>query len=244
MLPFLLVSTRPEEEALASEYNAYLRSTHLGPDQLELAEFDLVGLPEIDPANYAGVFVAGSPYGGGANGYVSQTQKWVQQELAALFTQLLEAETPLLATGNATPILAKVLGWSVSSEFAEFGELTEIELTREAKQDPVFDSLPEAFPAYVNHGEAVETLPASAVRLARSLNTPVQVFRTGERVYGVQFSPELDAELIGSRITAFHDAGDSGIGDTESLVTTGRYGAGNHVAGRVLANFVEVFGDV
>ncbi len=241
MLPFLLVSTRPEEEALASEYNAYLRSTGLEPDQLELAEFDLVGLPDIDPARFAGVFVAGSPYGSGASGYVSQTQRWVQQELTSLFGQLLEAQTPLLATGNATPILARALGWPVSSEFAEPGELTEIELTREAKQDPVFDSLPDAFPAYVNHGEATETLPPSGVRLARSLNTPVQVFRTGDRVYGVQFSPELDAELIGARITAFHDAGDSGIGDTESLVTTGRYGAGNHVAGQVLANFVKVF---
>lgn len=241
MVPFLLVSTRPEEEALASEYGAYLRSTGLQPEELELAEFDLVGLPDIDPQRFAGVFVAGSPYGGGARGYVSQTQKWVQKELKSLFSQLLEAGTPLLATGNATPILADRLGLPVSSEFAEFGELTEIELTREAKKDLVFGDLPDAFPAYVNHGEAVEKLPEGVTRLARSLNTPVQVFRSGERVYGVQFSPELDAELIGAKITAFHDAGDSGIGDTESLVTTGRYGSGDHVAGRVLANFVKVF---
>ncbi len=241
MRPFLLVSTRPEEEALSSELQAYLKATGLETQRLELAEFDLVGLPTIEPQAYCGVFVAGSPYGSTASGYVSTTQQWVQEELAHLFTQLLQAGTPVLATGNAVGVLAKQLGYELSNELSEVGEIAEIELTREAREDPVFQSLPETFPAYVNHGEGIVKLPDTAVRLARSLNTPVQAFRTRGNVYGLQFNPELDAELIAQQIAAFYDAGDSGIGDAESLVMVGRYSQGEHAAARILANFVEVF---
>lgn len=243
MKPFLLVSTRPEEEALASEYRAYRRGAGLQQDQLELAEFDLVGLPEIEPEKYSGVFIAGSPYGGSADGYVSSTQKWVREELAALFEQLLLAGTPILATGSSVGILGAQLGFPVSSRDAEFGELVDIELTRDAWEDPLFEGLPDAFVAYVNHGDAVDELPDSdsETRLARSLNTSVQAFRHGSNVYGIQFNPELDSELMFSKTEAFADAGDSGIGDIESLVTTGRSGAGDHSAAKILANFVKVF---
>lgn len=245
MKPFLLVSTRPEEEALASEYQAYLRSSGLESGELELAEFDLIGLPPVEPERYSGVFVAGSPYGGAADGYVSASQKMVREELTSLFQQLLDAGTPILATGSSMAILAEVLGLPTSAEYAEFGEVTEIEVTREGKEDPVFGDLPSRFPAYVNHAEAVEELPSpaaqSAVRLAWSLNTPIQAFRAGEHVYAVQFSPELDAGLMQAKMQAFQDAGDTGIGDTESLVTAGRYGDGGQAAGRVLSGFVRVF---
>lgn len=243
MKPFLLVSTRPEEEALASEYRAYRRGAGLEESQLELAEFDLVGLPEIEPGRYSGVFVAGSPYGGTADGYVSSTQRWVREELAALFEQLLAAGTPILATGSSVGILGAQLGFPVSSRDAEFGEIVDIELTRDAWEDPVFEGLPDAFVAYVNHGDAVEELPESETRLARSLNTVVQAFRHGENVYGIQFNPELDSELMFAKTEAFADAGDSGIGDIESLVTTGRQGSGEHSAAKILANFVKVFSD-
>lgn len=249
MKPFLLVSTRPEEEALASEYQAYLRSSGLEPSELELAEFDLIGLPPVEPGRYSGVFVAGSPYGGAADGYVSASQKMVREELTALFQQLLDAGTPILATGSSAAILAEVLDFPRSAEYAEFGEVTEVEVTREGKEDPIFGDLPGLFPAYVNHAEAVDELPSaavqpaqSAVRLAWSLNTPIQAFRAGEHVYAVQFSPELDAGLMQAKMQAFQDAGDTGIGDTESLVTAGRYGEGGQAAGRVLSGFVRVFG--
>lgn len=243
MKPFLLVSTRPEEEAIASEYQAYLRASRLDPEQLELAEFDLIGLPPVEPSQYSGVFVAGSPYGGGAStGYLSQTQQWIRDELRDLFQQLLTEQTPLLATGNAVSILGEVLGLPTSDQYSEFGELAEIELTREGQEDPIFQGLPDAFLAYVNHADSVEETSGETVRLARSLNAPVQVFRHGELTYAVQFIPELDAELIDAKVRAFEDAGDTGIGDIESLVTTGRHGSGRHAAAGVLANFVRIFG--
>ncbi len=241
MKPFLLVSSRPEEEALDSEYQAYLRATGLDADQLELAEFDLVGLPPIEPEQYAGIFVAGSPYGGaGDRGYISQRTSWVREELEALLKQLLEADASLLVTGSAIAILTRILGGKVSGENAEYGDIIDVERTRDAREDPVMAGIPEVFLAYVNHSEAIDELPEEAVRLAWSLNTPVQVYRWKDNVYAVQFNPELDADAINVQIQGFADAGDSGFGDPESLVTRGRHGDGSHAAGQILANFVKV----
>lgn len=242
MKPFLLVSTRPEEEALDSEYQAYVRASGLDPDDLKLAEFDLVGLPLIEPELYSGVFVAGSPYGASAtDGYISQTQQWVRSELRDLFAQLLDAKTPLLATGTSITILADLLGGQVSSENAEYAEIVDIEVDRDAADDPLLTDVPSVFQAYVNHGEAVDALPPDTVRLARSLNTPVQIFKYKDNVYAVQFNPELDAEAIHIQLEGYADSGDSGLGDSESLVAIGRHGTGSHKAGNLLSNFVERF---
>lgn len=242
MLPFLLVSTRPEEEALDSEYQAYLTASGLDRETLELAEFDLLGLPPIDSTRYAGIFVAGSPYGGASpDGYVSPTQQRVRAELEDLFKELLEAGSPIMATGTSMTILAEILGASITDEYAEYAALIDVELVADAKEDPIFGVLPNVFLAYTNHGDAVAELPPSAVRLARALDTPVQAFRYGDRVYGVQFNPELDAEAIDSQARAFEDSGDSGFGDVEALVAAGRHSAGNHEGAGVISGFVRQF---
>lgn len=243
MLPFLLVSTRPEEEALDSEYQAYLSASGLDREDLELAEFDLLGLPPIDSAQYAGVFVAGSPYGAGSpGGYVSPTQRRVQEELRELFTELLQTAAPIMATGTSMTILAELLGASITDQYAEYAEIIDVELVAEAGEDPIFKELPNVFLAYTNHGEAVGELPEGSVRLARALDTPIQAFRHGDRVYGVQFNPELDAEAIESQARAFDDSGDTGFGDVEALVAAGRHSAGHHEGAGIIAGFVRRFG--
>lgn len=242
MSAFLLVSTRPEEEALDSEYQAYLRATGLPREQLDLAEFDLVGLPPVEVGKYAGVFVAGSPYGNATiSGRPSQTQQWIGQELRELFTQLLQANTPILATGTAMTVLVDVLGGVTTSEYAEVAEVIDVELTREGQDDPVFANLPESFLAFAGHDQSCATLPEGAVRLALSMSCPIQAFRVGDNVYATQFSPELDAEAIRRQLDAYADAGYFGFGDPDSLVNTGRHTEGFHTSAMVLRNFVSKF---
>lgn len=242
MKPFLLVSTRGEEDALDTEYQAYLQASGLESGELELAEFDLLGLPPLDPGDFAGVIVAGSPYGViSEDGYISATQQNVRAELTSVFEQFLAAETPLLATGTAMTILTEVLGGQVSADNAEFAELADIELTDEGVADPVFAGAPAVFTAYANHSEAVDQLPKGAVRLARSLYSPIQVFRFGDSVYATQYNPELDADRIARQSNAFADAGDTGFGDVEALVSEGRHTAGDHAAAAVIRGFANRF---
>ena len=239
MKKFLLVSTRPEEEALVTEYQAYLRAAGLAEADLELAEFDLIGLPEIDLADYAGVFVAGSPYGNATvDGHVSNTQRWVAGELRDLLAQIIETGTPCIATGTAMTILAEVLGGSVSNKYAQQPQVAEVTLTREGREDPLLAGIEEDFLAYVSHTESCDDVPPGAQRLAWTAECPVQIIRAGENLYAVQFNPELGAEAIERQLRRYADAGDFGVADMDALVETGRTSAGGHQAGRILRNFV------
>lgn len=242
MKPFLLVSTRPEEEALDSEYQAYKKAAKLSPEDLELAEFDLLGLPPLDFQDYSGVFVAGSPYGAApGTGHLSQREQSVREQLTTLLKEVLEADVPLLVTGNAMNILTQILGGEVAADDPGLSEITDIELTRKALEDPLVGDSPEVFPAFVNHSELVVEVPQGAVRLARSLNSPVEIYRVGDRTYAVKFNPELDAEAIRTQAQAHADAGYSGMADLEASVVIGRHGSGDHAAARILSNFAEHF---
>lgn len=241
MKPFLLISTRPEEEALVSEYQAYLHASGLTEDQLELAEFDLIGLPPIDLSDYQGVFVAGSPYGNATvHGKVSKTQRWVAEELRVFFSQVLESDTPCLATGTSMTILAELLGGSTTDEYPELSQVTEVSTTREGRSDPLLAGMNDTFLAYVSHAESCADVPKGAQRLAWSLNCPIQALRYREKTYAVQFNPELDAEAIALQIDAYADAGDFGVGGVDTLVATGRHSEGNHQACQILRNFVTL----
>ena len=49
-------------------------------------------------------------------------------------------------------------------------------------------------------------MPAGAVRLARSEQSPNQAFRYGERTWGLQFHPEVDLPLYTGWIQNYADA--------------------------------------
>ncbi len=238
----MLVSTRPDEEALDSEFQTYVRATGLNADELDLAEFDLIGLPPIDLSLYKGVFVAGSPYGNATvEGHVSKTQRWVGDELETLFQQILDTETPCLATGTAMTILARMIGAEVAEEHAELTNIAEITITPDGRSDPLLSGSPESFVAYVSHTESCEKLPEGAVRLAWSLNCPIQMFRFRTSIYATQFSPELDAEAISRQLQAYADAGSFGVSEADFLIGTGRHTDGQHDAGQILRRFVQIF---
>lgn len=59
----LLVSTRPESEAVATEHISFLKVIGLEPKELEQVRLDMLGLPEINVCVYAGIIVVGSVYG-------------------------------------------------------------------------------------------------------------------------------------------------------------------------------------
>ena len=52
--PFLLVQSRPEDEASDDEYAAFLRFGRLRPWQVERVRLDQGQFPEVDVTNYKG----------------------------------------------------------------------------------------------------------------------------------------------------------------------------------------------
>ncbi len=83
---------------------------------------------------------------------------------------------------------------------------TTIHLTPAGRADPLLGRLgEEIFAAQVSHAQSALELPPGAVRLAFDNWDENQAFRIGERAWGVQFHPEMDAEIARAYLRAGWD---------------------------------------
>ncbi|ABI56953.1 glutamine amidotransferase [Alkalilimnicola ehrlichii MLHE-1] len=146
------------------------------------------GLPE--PTRLAGVIITGS------HGMVTEGEPWLptaEQWLRAL----VAGEVPVLGICYGHQLLARAMGGAVDyrERGIEIGTAT-VHRTEPARADPLFRTLPQAFPAQVVHRQFVRHLPRGAVVLARSGVEPHHAFRIGARAWGVQFHPEFSPEVM------------------------------------------------
>ena len=157
---------------------------------------------------------------------------WLREE--NLFLQrLLDLGLPVLGVCLGAQLLAK-------AAHAGVGPATEpeigwhpVELTAEAREDPVFAGLPERFEAFQWHYYTYG-LPAGAVELARS---PVctQAFRLGDRAWGIQFHAEVTGAEAQSWIEDEPDACSPGLAE-ETRERIGDWSAlGRDLCGAFLA---------
>jgi GMP synthase-like glutamine amidotransferase len=91
-------------------------------------------------------------------------------------------------------LLAASLGACVYPGPAPEVGVLPVQLTDDARSDPVFSALPPEFLTLQWHGDTFD-LPEGAVRLAGSPAYPNQAFRVGSTAYGVQFHVEVSPEL-------------------------------------------------
>jgi GMP synthase (glutamine-hydrolysing) len=127
-------------------------------------------------------------FGGAMHADQDDRHPWLRDE--DMFIQrLFDLGTPVLGVCLGAQLLAKAAHAPVfPSSVPEIG-WHGVELAPEAADDPVLGGLPARFEAFQWHFYT-HGLPAGADELARS---PVctQAFRLGERVWGVQFHPEV-----------------------------------------------------
>ena len=111
-----------------------------------------------------------------------------------LLREAVDAGVPVLGICLGGQLLARALGAEVRpAEQPETGWLT-VEATPEAAGDALLSHLRAPVGVYQWHLDVFD-LPAGAVRLARSPQSPNQAFRYGERAWGLQFHPEVDLPL-------------------------------------------------
>lgn len=240
MKPFLLLATRPEDEAADNEYACFLRHTGLAPDELVRVRLEQAPMPPIDLDDYSGIFVGGSPFTGSVpRAHKSDTQLRVETELGRLLDVVVEADFPFFGACYGVGTLGRHQGGVVDGTYSETIGPIEVTLTAEGAADPVLEGLPERFEAYVGHKESCTMLPASAVLLASGEACPVQMFRVRRNLYGTQFHPEADAESMLTRVRIYRDAGYFDPDEqavVEASVRSGNVGAVH----RILANFVRL----
>lgn len=150
-------------------------------------------VPNGAAAPAVGRYDAVMVFGGGMHADQEDRHLWLRGELDWL-RGALEAEVPLLGVCLGAQLVARAAGARVHpAGEVEIGWLP-VQATPAAGDDPVFAGLPRRFDAFQWH-EYTYDLPGGARELAAS---PVcnQAYRLGDRVWGVQFHPEVTAEIV------------------------------------------------
>ena len=127
---------------------------------------------------------------------VNDPDPWIAEE-TSFIRSALHAGTPVIGVCLGSQFMAKSLGATIRSGKALEIGMTQVRLTAEAKQDPVFSTLPESFEVFEWHGEVFD-LPKDSVPLAGSDIAPLQAFRYGDRAYGLLFHLEMEENGIDS----------------------------------------------
>ena len=127
---------------------------------------------------------------------VNDSDSWIAEETEFIRSVIL-AGKPVIGVCLGGQFMAKSLGATVRPGKALEIGMTPVRLTAEAKQDPVFSTLPESFEVFEWHGEVFD-LPKDCAPLAGSDIAPLQAFRYAARAYGLLFHLEMEENGIES----------------------------------------------
>jgi GMP synthase (glutamine-hydrolysing) len=240
MRPFLLLTTRVEDETAASEYELFASLTGLSHERLAHHRLDIAPLPStFDLADYSGVFLAGSPFTStDPPASKPPVQLRVERELDELLDDIAAHDVPFFGACYGIGTLGRHAGAVIDRTYGERSSAAPIRLTDEGAADPVFGVLPARFDAFVGHKEAIAVLPPDAVLLATGDACPVQAFRIGRNRYATQFHPELTVDAMVARVRTYSTHGY--FDPTETAAIADRVAVADVSAShRVLSAFAE-----
>jgi GMP synthase (glutamine-hydrolysing) len=144
-----------------------------------------------DPRDVAGIVLTGS------GAMVSHREAW-SEATASWLTSVPASETPCLGICYGHQLLAHALGGRVGPtpggrEMGTLGVAVDPSVIRD---DPLLGELPPVVPLQVTHVESVLELPTGARRVATTDLDANHAFRLGSRIWGIQFHPEFDADVM------------------------------------------------
>jgi GMP synthase (glutamine-hydrolysing) len=196
----------------------------------ELEEWCVPVSSEAPPDGHDAAIVLG----GGMHADQEELHRWLLPELEFIAGQL-ERGTPLLGVCLGAQLVARAAGGTaVKAPVSEIGWHT-VELTAEGSTDPVTSTLPERFDAFQWHHYTWELPAATELATGGGLS---QAYRLGERVWGVQFHPEVTSAQIERWIG--EDPEDVDDPDALRAATRERIGAWNRLGRDLCAAFLRV----
>jgi GMP synthase (glutamine-hydrolysing) len=217
----------PSVAATRGEFRHLIEETIGAAWRGEFSSFDARTERPPHPRSAAAFVITGSS----AN--VPNREAWMI-ETEAWLREVADTGTPVFGICFGHQILGQALGGEVKKN-PRGREIGTIRVERLA-EDPIFDGMPTSFEANATHVDTVAALPRGAVVLARSSLDDHQTVRFARSIYGVQFHPEIDADVMRKYLDARRGVlADEGL-DAEAIaaaVTEAR------LARALLANFVR-----
>lgn len=151
------------------------------------AEGDVMGALNLGTD---GVILSGSPLD-------AWSDDPMNRKLADVIDFCRQTEIPFLGVCYGHQLLARAAGGRVAPHPGglELGN-TPVELTPSGLRSKLFAGLDHHFEVLSSHVDAVLELPPGCDLLVQGEFTQVQAFRCDECLYGVQFHPETDPEVL------------------------------------------------
>ena len=186
-------------------------------------------LPQVEEC--AGVVITGS------HAMVTDKLPW-SIKLEKWIPLLLEASIPLFGICYGHQLLAEATGGQVGfhPQGKEIGTVP-VYLLSDGADDPLFHSLPHSFVVHTTHSQSVLLLPPGATRLAANDYEPNHAFRLGHCVWGVQFHPEYNGDIMRAYINEQEEELKSAGLDSAELCRTV---SETPVAAETLRNFARL----
>jgi GMP synthase (glutamine-hydrolysing) len=155
---------------------------------------------------------------GGSHAMVTEHQAW-SERTAEWLSDAVQTGMPILGICYGHQLLAYALGGEVGDNpnGREFGT---VDIHLRADSDSLFTGLSTPIQAHVSHTQSVLKLPEGAHVLATSAMEPHAAIAFAPRVWGVQFHPEFDADIVRTYIRAYADVLRSEGQDPEQRLAT------------------------
>ncbi len=143
-------------------------------------------LKEIKDMNIAGIILSGGP----ASVYA--------KDAPTLNMEIFNLKIPVLGICYGMQLIVKLFGGLVSKDCKQEYGSSEIFLKNE--KSLLFSELPNKFQIIMSHGDSIEKIPNNFKQLAFTKNCIASISNEEQKIYGLQFHPEVTHSEFGDQI--------------------------------------------
>lgn len=177
-------------------------------------------IPEID---FDGLLITGALF--------SVWEMPKLEEISAWIRKIHERKIPILGVCFGHQLIAHAFGGKIAKNPKgwEFGTV-DVNFLDSCENEPIFHGISTPFLAQLTHEDIVIKNPPNAKILAKSELTENQAMKIGDSTFGVQFHPEITADILKMALK---------LRTTESFYATHEI-VETSIATKVLQNFADL----